>query len=267
MLMMDFRNAYLIGSMIYQSFKKFFTKRFPDWQEENKSSQKVQIGKRNSPNEQKFYACRVENLRNDEEDPQEMIFGLSSTEEINLFMDDPEGEDRIKDYILKVLNNFYAFSLHVTEQRNFNLLKDKILERKKLQKRVTYTMPAYCKILKAWEDNIIKRHNIKRQQLENFIISSSHLKNNPDGELESQVMEKKDENENGNSLKNNNSQLGNFVSQKSEINQSFNESGEQTKKSESNQSFKSGEQRISSSNQDEVGVGLNSNNVEDIDEF
>lgn len=57
----------------------------------------------------------MENLRNDEEDPQEMIFGLSSTEEINLFMDDPEGEDRIKDYILKVLNNFYAFSLHVTE--------------------------------------------------------------------------------------------------------------------------------------------------------
>lgn len=45
------KNAHLVGSMIYHSFKKFFIIQFPTWEETNSSALAVQIGKRNFPSE------------------------------------------------------------------------------------------------------------------------------------------------------------------------------------------------------------------------
>lgn len=53
-----------------------------------------------------------------------MVFGLSSSEEVNLFMLDPEGENRVKDYILKILDNFFVFSKNLGEKRQFESIKE-----------------------------------------------------------------------------------------------------------------------------------------------
>jgi hypothetical protein len=53
-----FRNALLISSMIYHSFKEIYFNKFPIVEEENSSAQSVIQGRKIRPREVKSFACR-----------------------------------------------------------------------------------------------------------------------------------------------------------------------------------------------------------------
>lgn len=97
---------------------------------------------------------------NQEKESEEMIEGMIFKEELRLFFDDPEGYSECNDYIEKIIDNYYQFAKDQSNRRMKLKLVSKILERRKLQKKVKFTMPLYTDTLKQWEGEVVKKHNL-----------------------------------------------------------------------------------------------------------
>jgi len=76
-----------------------------------------------------------------------MIFGLTSKSELEMLFQDPEGYERLRDYIKKFVDNLYLFSKKLKDRKIELEMRKKILEYKKLINRVRNKMFAYSEIL------------------------------------------------------------------------------------------------------------------------
>ena len=82
-----------------------------------------------------------------------------------MFFDDPEGYFTFKDYVDKLIDNLYQFSKNENNKRKVYKVVFKIVQRRKLQKKIRFMMPGYNDRLKGWEKDQLDQYNISERDI------------------------------------------------------------------------------------------------------
>ena len=96
----------------------------------------------------------------------EMVHGMITKSELNMFFDDPNGYGKFTAYIDKLIDNFYQFSKSQYKKRKSYPVVSKVITRRRLEKKLRFQMPGYCERLRRWEAEILESKNISLQDLE-----------------------------------------------------------------------------------------------------
>ena len=153
-------NLNIIGQLIYAAFHYYY-KDLPVYSGHdrgvNSTIEKVKLGRRI------FY-------RNEESDSIELLNGMFAAEDIPYFLEDPDGYEKLRNYIVKLLWNVNKECASLYCRIHKNQIVWKLLKRRSLLQKLSVLMPEYVNKLLADERVIMEEEEIDIEELETTTI-------------------------------------------------------------------------------------------------
>lgn len=107
----------------------------------------------------------------------EMVSGLIPLADMSLFVKDRSGLSNVKQHLLKLIDNFYQYSLASLKERKFLAGLSKIVTRRRMVGLLRPVMPDYIKRLEEQEKQFLKKHQLENIDVEKeFLYSTSDYK-------------------------------------------------------------------------------------------
>lgn len=102
-----------------------------------------------------------------------LLDGMSPLSDMVLFTKDPNGFPTLKDYMIKLIDSVYQYSMISYEERKKLGIISRLAVRRRMFDKLKGVMPMYVKRLQDVEKSVIKKYDIPSDEIEKLVLNSS----------------------------------------------------------------------------------------------